>query len=261
MRLMTGQRPYAPSAVSTDTMDAPIASLQVPSLLSSASSGSMADKRKIGQTVSRDSHGSPSTKRGRFVSMPSQQQPQMLLHNGMGQIYVGGAGAMQMAPHQPSSLMFAYNPNNGAAAGGQGIPMRKISDAHMPKHPGAPAPGAIFRGATTSVVTGGRVSMRGRSRGVAAPAPAMPMASLQMAQHPASDRRDEMEHRASAPAVRTNFPVSSRGRAGRKGPVRAPIHNTSGHGSEAADAMMMMMKGVSSVSTGSTSAASVEERK
>ena len=87
--------------------------------------------------------------------------------------------------------------------------------------------------------------MRGRSRGVA-----VPMTSLQMAQHPALDRRDEMEHRAPAPAAaRANFPVSSRGRAGGKGPVRAPIRDTSGHGSEAVDAMMMM-KGVSSVPTG-----------
>ena len=174
--------------------------------------------------------------------MSAQQQPQMILHNGMGQVYVGGVGAMQMAPHQPTSLMIAHNPTNAAVAG-------------------APAPGAIFRGATASVVTGGRVSMRGRSRGVAAPVPAMPMASLQMAQHPALDRRDEMEHRAPAPAVRANFPVSTRGRAGRKGPVRAPIHSTSGHGSEAADAMMMMLKGVSSVSTGSSSAPSVGEAK
>ena len=229
-------------------MDAPIASLQVPSLLSSASSGSMADKRKIGQTVSRDSHGSPSTKRGRFVSIPSQQQPQMLLHNGVVQMYVGGAGIMRVTPHQTSSLMFAYNPNN-------------VSDAQAaPKHPSAPAPGAIFRGATTAVVTGGRVSMRGRSRGVSAPASATPMASLQMAQHPVLDRRDEMEHRAPAPAARASFPVSTRGRAGRKGPVRAPIQNTASHGSEAADAMIMMMKGVSSA-TGTVSAPSVDERK
>ena len=105
--------------------------------------------------------------------------------------------------------------------------------------------------------------MRGRSRGVAAPAPAMPMASLQMTQHPALDRRDEMEHRAPAPAVRANFPVSTRGRAGRKGPVRAPIHNTSAasHGSDAADAMIMMMKGVTSVSSSTASAPSVDERK
>ena len=240
---MNGQLPFAPSMVPMDNADAPIASLQVPSLLSSASSGSMADKRKIGQTVSRDSHGSPSTKRGRFASMSAQQQPQMILHNGMGQVYVGGVGAMQMAPHQPTSLMIAHNPTNGA--------------------PGAPAPGAIFRGATASVVTGGRVSMRGRSRGVAAPVSAVPMASLQMAQHPALDRRDEMEHRAPAPAVRANFPVSTRGRAGRKGPVRAPIHNTSAasHGSDAADAMIMMMKGVTSVSSSTASAPSVDERK
>ena len=239
---MNGQLPFAPSMMSMDTADAPIASLQVPSLLSSASSGSIADKRKIGQTVSRDSHGSPSTKRGRFASMSAQQQPQMILHNGMGQVYVGGAGAMQMAPHQPTSLMIAHNPTNAAVAG-------------------APAPGAIFRGATASVVTGGRVSMRGRSRGVAAPVPAMPMASLQMAQHPALDRRDEMEHRAPAPAARASFPVSTRGRAGRNGPVRAPIHNTASHGSEAADAMIMMMKGVSSASTGTVSAPSVDEKK
>ena len=240
---MNGRLPFAPSMVPMDNADAPIASLQVPSLLSSASSGSMADKRKIGQTVSRDSHGSPSTKRGRFASMSAQQQPQMILHNGMGQVYVGGAGAMQMAPHQPPSLLFAHNPTNGAA--------------------GAPAPGPIFRGATTSVVTGGRVSMRGRSRGVAAPVSAVPMAFLQMAQHPALDRRDEMEHRAPAPAVRANFPVSTRGRAGRKGPVRAPIHNTSAasHGSDAADAMIMMMKGVTSVSSSTASAPSVDERK
>ena len=261
MRPMNGHLPYAPSAVSTDTADAPIASLQVPSLLSSASSGSMADKRKIGQTVSKDSHGSPSTKRGRFASMSAQQQPQMLLHNGMGQVYAGGAGAMQMAPHQPASLMFAYNHTNGATAGAQGVPIRKISDANLPQHPGAPAPGPIFRGATTSAVTGGRVSRRGRSRGVAAPAPAMPMASLQMAQHPALDRRDEMEHRAPVPAVRANFPVSTRGRAGRKGPVRAPVHNTASNGSEAADAMIMMMKGVTSVSSSTASAPSVDERK
>jgi len=263
MRLPNGQGPYAPSAVSTDTMDPPIASLQVPSLLSSASSGSMADKRKIGQTVSKDSQGSPpSTKRGRFVSVPSQQPPQLFLHNGMGQMYVGGAGAMPMPPHQPSSLMFAaYNPHP-AAAGAQGMPVRKMSDAHQPQLPGAaaPAPGAIFRGPAVGGATGGRVSMRGRSRGLAAPAPAMAVASLQMAQHPALDRRDETEHRAPAPAARANFPVSTRGRAGRNGPVRAPIRSASDHGSEAVDAMMMMMKGVGSVSTVTASAPPAGEK-
>ena len=251
MRLMNAQRPYA-------TLDAlaalaPPASLQVPSLLSSASSGSMADKRKISQTVSRDSAascgGSPSTsKRGRFATMPAQHQQQPMfppLQNGMmGQMFVG-AGAMQMAPPSSAPIFTSFNPSF-AFAGAQGVHLRKISDAHLlQQQPGAPAPGAVFRGAAAGGVAGGRVSMRGRSRGVA-----VPMTSLQMAQHPALDRRDEMEHRAPAPAAaRANFPVSSRGRAGGKGPVRAPIRDTSGHGSEAVDAMMMM-KGVSSVPTG-----------
>ena len=166
------------------------------------------------------------------------------LQNGMmGQMFVG-AGALQMAPPSSSPMFASYNPAF-AIAGAQGVHLRKISDAHLlQQQPGAPAPGAVFRGAAGSGIAGGRVSMRGRSRGVA-----VPMTSLQMAQRPALDRRDEMEHRAPAPAARANFPVSSRGRAGGKGPVRAPIRDTSGHGSEAVDAMMMM-KGVSSAPTG-----------
>lgn len=266
MRPMNAQRPYVPSAVSTDALDAlaPPASLQVPSLLSSASSGSMADKRKIGQTVSRDSAascgGSPSTsKRGRFATMPVQHQHQQQPmfpppQNGMmGQMFVG-AGAIQMAPPSSAPMFASYNPSF-AFAGAQGVHLRKVSDAHLlQQQPGAPTPGAVFRGAVAGGIAGGRVSMRGRSRGVA-----VPMTSLQMAQRPALDRRDEMEHRAPAPAAtRANFPVSSRGRAGGKGPVRAPIRDTSGHGSEAVDAMMMM-KGVSSVPTGAPPAPAGEK--
>lgn len=103
--------------------------------------------------------------------------------------------------------------------------------------------------------------MRGRSRGAApapVPAPRHHAAAALAVQPPLGrvDRRDETEHRAPAPAAfaRTNFPVSTRGRGGRGGPVRAPLRNNR---AGAADAMIMMKgvaSAVTSVSTGAVSA-------
>mmetsp|Transcript_8635 Transcript_8635/g.18224 ORF Transcript_8635/g.18224 Transcript_8635/m.18224 type:complete len:845 (-) Transcript_8635:239-2773(-) len=273
MRLDNGLPMSAPSG-SLVADDTTIPSLQVPSLLGSVSNPSATDnKRKIGQTVSRDSAssagGSPSNKRGRFISLPHQPPPPHLVHTGpMGQLYVG-------PPPQGQSHLFMHQNQHIAAQMAMHGPPRRISDAQLlaqppnirqlagpPAPPGAaPAPGAIFRGAPHGAV-GGRVSMRGRSRGaasvVAAPSSAVPgpaLASLQAVQTPQSkvDRRDETnpEHRAPTAYPRTNFPVSTRGRGGRGGPVRAALRNTTPGSAVAVDAMMMMKGVVPAVSVSS----------
>lgn len=276
MRLDSDLNKSAPSAISSGyhgASDANMPSLQVPSLRSSVSSGLSPDgKRKISQTVSRDSAssmgGSPSNKRGRFTSLQHQPPPPYIVQTGpVGQLYVGAPPRSQ--PHLLTST-HANQQHIAAQMAMQGTPC-KISDAqasHLHLIAGSSylpsaAAGAILRGALHGPA-GGRVSMRGRSRGAisaaaaapsAAPAPGYPaavaLASLQTNQTSQSkvDRRDETEHRAPASYPRTAFPVSSRGRCGRAGgPVRAASRNTTPGSAAAVDAMMMMKSVIPSVS-------------